>query len=351
MRNETIGAASLLLVGTIGQSVWRSEDDGATWQRGKGDLFIESDVRALLSIGQDRILAGADDGVYLSSDAGRSWARLGGFPVGYQVWTLARTQRPHGSGGRLWAGTCPAALFYSDDGGDSWNEAPARWLRTCANGSIRVRITSFLSDGDRCWAGAEIDGAQESMDGGDTWTFCSEGLGSLDIHSLARVGSSLVAATNAGIFYRPEEGGAWSAMDTGRFQWQYCRSVVEDNGALIVGNGNGPPGSGGAIWGTTDLGKTWSQQTLSGPANSTIWQVVVTPDGAWAYSVLGQLFRRETDGVWRKLPHEFGEMRALCVPASTTRLKSAGSVPVMVAPSIGDSGASDQHRWTYAGMY
>lgn len=306
---------STVLVGTIGQSAWWSKDDGKSWERGKGALFLESDIRALLSVGGGRVLAGSEAGLYESSDEGRNWDALPDFPRGYQVWALATAERPEG-GRRLWAGTCPAALFYSDDDGKRWTEAPARWLRTCAGGSIVVRITSFLIDGPQIWAGAEIDGVQYSADGGRTWERRDDGLSSLDIHGLAQMpgGTGMVAAATNNDVCLSEDGGLqWRPLQVGKqFRWSYCRSVaVSPDGALIVGNGSGPPGSGGAIWSSKDLGHSWEQESLPVEPNSTIWQIVVGSTGVWAFSVLGQVYRRSGEGAWKKLDWEFGEIRAL----------------------------------------
>ena len=313
----------VLLAGTIGQSVWWSEDRGENWTRGKGSLFLESDIRALLSLGAGRVWAGADNGVYESPDGGRTWDRLPHFPAEYQVWSLGVTRPPEGrEGHRLWAGTCPAALFYSDDEGQSWTEASTRWLRTCAGGTIRVRVTSILSGESRLWVGAEIDGTRESQDGGEHWRSTGEGLVSQDIHSLARLpgrdGLAAVtyAATNAGLCRRADGEGGWQTVGTSNyFRWPYCRAVTvdQDGVSLLVGNGNGPPGSAGAIWRSPDGGSIWEQEDLPCAPNSTVWSIVVTPQEVWAFSVLGQLFRRAPGRRWEKLPHEFGEIRALCV--------------------------------------
>lgn len=327
-----------LLLGTIGQSVWRSEDGGASWTRGKGAIFMESDVRAILPLGGTNVLLGSETGLSRSDDTGVSWRPVSGFPTGYQVWMLGTSPKPAAgdvssntpSQVRIWAGTCPAGLFYSDDGGVEWAEASSRWLRTCANGALATRVTSFLVGGQRLLAGVEIDGIQRSEDGGVTWRSCSEGLTSLDLHGLAQVGgpsgsgqpAPLVAATNQDCFLSHDDGLTWKPLGVGKhFRWSYCRAVVwdSDGKSLLVGNGSGPPGDGGALWRTSDLGSTWQEERLPTPPNSTLWEIIVTPGATWTYSVLGQVYRQPRGGAWEKLGREFGEIRSLrVIPAAAT---------------------------------
>lgn len=67
---------------------------------------------------------GGDGGVWVSDDgAGARWRRLTNGLTSQNVYSLALRQR-HG-GARLFAGVEPAAIFRSDDLGESWRELPA----------------------------------------------------------------------------------------------------------------------------------------------------------------------------------------------------------------------------------
>ena len=89
------------------------------------------------------------------------------------------------------------------------------------------------------------------------------------------------------------------------------------SGRVYIGAGNGPPGDEGGLFYTDDLGKTWGRADLGMTANSTIWCLArqpAVPGWILACSVSGQLFRSTDDGAsWSKLPHEFGEVRALAI--------------------------------------
>ena len=81
---------------------------------------------------------------------------------------------------------------------------------------------------------------------------------------------------------------------------------------------------------------------LPGPLESTVWCVAVNaadPMLIFVCTNLGELFR-STDGgeSWTRLPHVFGELRALhwrALPAGTRRAAHAVTRPVLKAAQMG----------------
>ena len=82
-----------ILVGTIGQGVMRTLDDGGSWTRASVRQGMHSDalVRSLLADPRqpEVVYAGTDMGLYRSDDAGARWARLDTPMSGAMVWSLA----------------------------------------------------------------------------------------------------------------------------------------------------------------------------------------------------------------------------------------------------------------------
>ena len=102
------------------------------------------------------------------------------------------------------------------------------------------------------------------------------------------------------------------------FPWPYCRvaaAAPDDPDLIYVGAGNGPPGSEGALYRTRDRGVTWERLTLPVAPNSTIWNLgfnAADPRRLYASSINGQPLPEPDGGdSWSRLPHEFGEVRAL----------------------------------------
>ncbi|MFM7151059.1 MAG: WD40/YVTN/BNR-like repeat-containing protein [Gemmataceae bacterium] len=311
-----------LLVGCIGEGVFRSIDDGQTFVRAmEGVSFVECDVRAMQVDANDpsRVLIGTEIGLWESRDGANTWSALPGPWEGRRLWSLLL------QGSRILAGTSPAAIFRSEDGGKSWQPSAAKMIPDCPR--IRhTRVTTLLADPhdpDHLWAGVEIDGVHESRNGGRTWTRIGEGLLSQDIHALALTSTDkgsprLLATTNRDLHDSLDSGQTWRPCQIDQVvPWNYTRGMmrsIDRPEVMFVGAGNGPPGSAGAVVRSCDGGRTWQGWNLPW-ANSTIWNFAVhsaDPRMIYASSVSGQLFRTLDGGdSWSKLDREFGEIRGL----------------------------------------
>ena len=167
-----------ICVGTIGsgavaQPRWRRQLAAGA----EGAVEREPGLRARPCTRREprTIFAGADDGIYKSTDGGQSFARLDSPMNGLDVWKIAfdpaeprHHLRRHAAGGAVpldrWrhelAASCAADI-----------------AEECPN--VRIpRVTALTvdpSDPHIVWAGVEVDGVQRSTDGGDTWTRITDG--------------------------------------------------------------------------------------------------------------------------------------------------------------------------------
>jgi photosystem II stability/assembly factor-like uncharacterized protein len=264
------------------------------------------------------VLAGGDTGLFVSHNSGADWERVGTQGALPTIWSLAIDPvEPQ----ILFAGTRPAGVYRSRDGGQHWQQLTVDIASECAIGTPFV--TSVLVDPDdhrTIWVGVEIDGVFRSRDGGDTWMHVETGLYDPDIHAMAiaRTTPKRVYASTAGeMFASSNLGDTWQPLGI-RAKWPlpYARGIAvpaDDPEVLFAGCGETTTGATGYVLRTTDCGETWDILSLPGQANATIWGLATHAAEArriLAFSLFGEVYLSEDAGAsWHKIAREFGEIR------------------------------------------
>jgi photosystem II stability/assembly factor-like uncharacterized protein len=265
------------------------------------------------------VFAGGDTGLFVSHDGGATWKRIGSQGEVPTIWSLAIDPRDPRV---LFAGTRPAGVYRSRDGGQRWERLAVDIAKECSIGTPFV--TSVMVDPDdqrTMWAGVEIDGVFRSRDGGDTWTHVETGLYDPDIHAMAIAATApkrVYASTAREVFASVDLGETWQPLGI-KDKWPlpYARGIAvkaDDPGVLFAGCGETTTGEKGYVLRSTDLGKTWETLQFPTPANSTIWGLATHPADAnriLAFSLFGEVYISDDAGdSWRKIAREFGEIRA-----------------------------------------
>lgn len=311
-----------ICVGTIGSGLWRSQDGGQGWRRVGGGLSNESRVFGLTAHPAEprTLFAGTEAGICKSTDAGQSFERLPSPMDGLDVWKIAVDPVDPEI---IYAGTRPAALFRSADGGRSWTRLAADIAEECPNVGV-PRVTALTVDPSRhefVWAGIEVDGVRRSTDGGESWTRISA-IHDPDIHDIAITvngGPTVLTSTPGEIFASHDRGESWEGLHVrDRFRLRYCRGLAQkadDPRTLFVATGDSAIGSTGAIQRSRDGGRSWQALNLPDEPNSPIWAFATNPADPrliLACSHYGEVYLTDDAGdSWRKLPREFTEIRAI----------------------------------------
>jgi photosystem II stability/assembly factor-like uncharacterized protein len=310
-----------ICLGTAGWGVWHSPDAGKSWVRHRSPFPLNSRMQALAAhpTQPQTIFAGGDTGLFVSHNAGAKWERIGSQGDVPTIWSLAVDPvEPN----ILFAGTRPASIYRSSDGGQRWEKLAVDIAKECSIGTPFV--TGVMVDpGDHrtVWAGVEIDGVFRSQDGGDTWTHVEAGLYDPDIHALAIAATTptrVFASTARELFTSDDMGEKWQAVGV-KAKWPlpYARGIAvkaDDPGVLYAGCGETTTGEKGHVLRSTDSGQTWELLKLPVEANSTIWGLATHPAEAnriLAFSLFGEVYVTEDAGdSWSKIAREFGEIRA-----------------------------------------
>lgn len=279
------------------------------------------------------VLAGTEAGVYRSGD-GHSWQASG--CEGRVVRAIVAA--PHD--GAVYAGTQPAALYRSGDGGCSWaevatlSEAPGsqEWgLPGDPSASRALAIVFDAARPSRFWVGVEVGGIMETEDGGSSWRAGLAGENP-DIHALAcdpghanvlyattgfgrtGPGSAPETQSRAGA-YRSDDGGASWRYIWPDLEHRYTRPLCVDGRApyaLTVASAptfrssyRDPEGAQSMLYQSIDGGDTWRALGDAAHSPSSANLTAVAP-GDECGSVLvgtdsGEVWRVSAAAEWKPL--------------------------------------------------
>lgn len=221
--NVLVDDAGKLYAGTVGSGVFRSSDNGNTWMlidSGLTDRF----VYALLTH-NNTLYAGTSTAVFRSSDRGDSWVQLGTNESITNVIALAAVDS------QLFAGTYGGVYVYSDSS-DKWIHLDG--------GLGDSAVSALATDGQNLYAGTYSDaGVFSSSNYGANWTSSALGLLPFTIPSaFVAVGDCLIMGANWGVYTSYDGGVSWNSVSTGLMHSRVL-SVAVNNGFVFAGTDDG----------------------------------------------------------------------------------------------------------------
>ena len=285
----------------------------------------------------NHIIVGTVDGLLRSNDDGRSWQKVGKKEHSIHIrWLMSSKSQPQ----RIVAGTEPARILTSNDGGINWAASKdvdtlrndKGWLLPYSSkaGCVRGFAIAGSKTGkglDRIYAAVEVGGVLVSSNGGKSWELIqgsdgspdfSRDLGTMvhpDVHSISvhpKAPEIITASTGGGIYRSMDGGKTWQNIYD-----CYIRATwvdPEEPLHIIAGPADGVSRN-GRIEQTNDGGKNWKlfNAGMNAPWGRHMVERFFQKD-EMLFAVLsnGELWSKQLDGVtWLRILPEVPRVKAL----------------------------------------
>jgi photosystem II stability/assembly factor-like uncharacterized protein len=231
-------------IGTSGGGVWKSQNSGQTWNNISDEFFKTGGIGAVaVSLSDPNVVyvgtgeapfrnqtSTHGDGVYKSTDAGKTWVHLG-LEATRQISRIRiHPTNPDivhvAAQGNPWGPSEERGVYRSTDGGKTWE---LTLMTTDESGAVdlsmdahnpRILYAAMWDHGRKPWfvrSGGPGGGIYKSTDSGDTWQKLEEGLPEF----VGKIGVAVSPANPERVYaiIEAEEGGLYRSDDGGE-SWE-----------------------------------------------------------------------------------------------------------------------------------
>ncbi len=289
--------------GGTGGGVWKTDDAGETWRNVSDGFFKTGSVGAIAVAESDPnvvyvgmgehavrgVTTSHGDGVYRSTDAGRTWQHMGlertraisrirVHPENPDLVYVAAQGAPYGP-------TEERGLYRSKDGGKSWevvlkvDETSGASELAMDRTNPRILYAAFWDHLRQPWvvrSGGPGSGIYKSTDGGDSWEKLTEGLPELMGKVAVDVSPAdpdrvwaLIEAESGGLYRSDDAGKTWALVNSERVlrarAWYYIEVFADAEDRETVYVLNAP------MMRSVDGGKTFTRIRVPHGDNHDLW--------------------------------------------------------------------------------
>lgn len=269
-----VGQPMTYYMGTVGGGIYKTIDDGITWKN-ISDGFLKTGTVGSISVSESNpniviagmgehaargVMTSMGDGVYKSTDAGKSWKHIGLDKTRHISDVIIDPTNPDiifvAAQGAQYGGSSERGIYRSLDGGTTWERTLFVNNKTGASDlSMDMKNPSILYAA--MWehrrypwimeSGGADSGLYKSTDGGSTWNKMKEGLpkefGKAGI-SVSRANNEIVFAvieaegTKGGVYKSTDAGKKWLQVNKDRINiarsWYYMEIFADTQNENIV---------------------------------------------------------------------------------------------------------------------
>jgi hypothetical protein len=294
-----VASGTKLFIGTDGAGVYLTTDNGATWtERNNG---LSDKTIGGLTIRGSTMFCGGASGLYRSTNDGESWTFSYSSPgvvitSETDLYFLSSFENTNQAND----------LFISTDNGDVW---------TKTSGEINTRFAYSFATIDTQIFISGNSGIFRSSDKGESWVQLS----TTHTMSLAVVGTDLFAGTSTGINISTDNGATWTS--TGYTDWAQKLTATSTN--LFVGYQG--------IHRSSDKGTTWGEAN-SGLTGYGMLSLLVSGEHVYAGSDFNLYVTSDNGANWKSGTGTAGAV--YCLEADGSNLYAGTEYPGEVYQSI-----------------
>jgi photosystem II stability/assembly factor-like uncharacterized protein len=303
-----VGDPKTYYMGTTGGGLWKTEDMGLSWRNISDGYFKTTTIGAIAVAESDPnviyvgtgehavrgVMTHGGDGVYKSTDAGKTWKKIGLDATQHISRIIIHPKNPDivyvAAQGALYSSSKERGLYKSTDGGSTWkntlfvNEKTGVSELSMDAGNPRILYAAMWEHGRLPWkviSGGAGSGLYKSTDSGETWEKMTEGL--------------------------PEE--------MGKMAIAVSRSNSEKVYALIESDSNSDKRG---LYVSNNAGKSWSQVTDDNRLVQRAWyyiELFIDPKNENTVYVMSAPALRSNDGgrTWENLGGTHGDFHDLWI--------------------------------------
>jgi len=291
--------------GTVGGGIWKTMDDGLSWKN-ISDGFLKTGTVGSIAVSESNpniviagmgehaargVMTSMGDGVYKSTDAGKTWKHLGLDYTRHISDVIIHPTNPDiifvAAQGAQYSGSTDRGIYRSMDGGASWektlfvnNDSGASDLSMDMK-NPSILYAAIWQHRRYPWimeSGGKDSGLYKSTDGGSTWKKMKEGLpkefGKAGI-SVSRANNEIVFAVieaegeKGGVYKSNDAGKKWTQVNKDRINiarsWYYMEIFADPQNENIVYVLNAP------VTKSIDGGKTFKPLPTPHGDNHHLW--------------------------------------------------------------------------------
>ena len=303
-----VGDPKTYYMGTTGGGLWKTEDMGISWRNISDGYFKTGSVGAIAVAESDPnvvyvgmgehavrgVMTHHGDGVYRSTDAGKTWKKMGLDETQHISRIVVDPKDPNvvfvAAQGALYSRSTQRGIYKSVDGGVTWKNVLFVDDKTGAAElsmdmtNPRILYAAMWEHGRLPWkviSGGPGSGLYKSVDRGETWEKLKEGLPE-------EMGKMSIAVSRS----NPEK--VWALIES---------DSDKDQGGLFV---------------STDAGKSWRQVSDDNRLTQRAWyyiELFVDPKSENTIYVLSAPALRSNDGgrTWENLSGTHGDYHDLWI--------------------------------------